>query len=380
MQTGRFSQALKSEISAVRQDRWMFAFVFWVPPLLSLFMLLIFYAGMPTDLPIGVVDLDHSSLSRKATRYFDASPVMNVTRHYSSVAEGKADIGTASIYALVIIPSDFSRDVARGRAPAITAFFNAQYLLIAEAMRGALIEIETTLAVEADVARTLVFKPVMQAAIATALPVRSQMTPLYNLNMNYAVFLVPALLMACFQLLVVCITILSLAKMVKTCEASGDKYQVGQFMGRFFFYTCVFSVHILFSVFILYGVLDWPLQASLAGLLPLVFVFVMACQVLGGVIHVATFNLELSLSAASAYCGPAFAFFGVTFPATDMSLIAQIVRLSMPGAHFLEAFYNHVSYDAGLYYSLIPGLIVLAYFLLAPIVAYRLKSRLAGAG
>ena len=379
MQTSGFSQALKSEISVVRQDRWMFAFVFWLPPLLSLFLLLIFFAGQPTNLPVGVVDLDHSGLSRKATRYFDASPVMNVTRHYSSIAEGKADISDASIYALVVIPSNFSRDVLRGEAPAITAFYNAQYLLIAKAMRAALIQIETTLAVEVDVGRTLVIKPVMNAAIATALPVRTQMSPLYNLNMNYAVFLVPALLMALFQLLVICMTILSLAKMVKTCEASHQKYEFGQLAGRFFFYTCVFSVHILFLLFVLYGLLGWAVQGSLSGLLPLVFVFVMACQVLGAFMHVATFNLELSLSAASAFCGPAFAFFGVTFPASDMSHVAQIVRNSMPASHYLDALYNHISYDAGIYYSLKPGLIILAFALLAPIVIYRLKTRLQGA-
>ena len=379
MQTSQFSQALKSEITSVRGDRWMFAFVFWLPPLLSLFLLLMLVAGQPTNLPIGVVDLDQSGLSRKATRYFDASPVMNVTRHYSSIAEGKVDISDAGIYALVVIPSNFSRDAIRGKAPAITALYNAQYLLIAKAMRAALIQIETTLAVEVDVGRTLVMKPVMQAAIATALPVRTQISPLYNLNMNYAVFLVPALLMALYQLLVICMTVLSLAKMVKTYEASHRKYQFGQLAGRFIFYTCVFSVHILFSLFFLYGWLGWPVQGSLSGLLPLVIVFVMACQVLGAFIHVATFNLELSLSAASAFCGPAFAFFGVTFPASDMSHVAQIIRNLMPASHFLDAFYNHVSYDAGIYYSLIPGLTILAFAALAPLVIYRLKTRLQGA-
>jgi len=178
MQTGRFSQALRSEISAVREDRWMFAFVYWLPPLLSLFLLLILVAGQPTNLPIGVVDLDNSGLSRKAIRYFDTSPTMNVTRHYSSITEGEADISDATIYALVVIPSNFSRDVLRGGGPVITAFYNAQYLLIAKAIRAALIQIEATLAIEVDVGRTLVFKPVMQAAITTALPVRTQISPL----------------------------------------------------------------------------------------------------------------------------------------------------------------------------------------------------------
>jgi ABC-2 type transport system permease protein len=194
---------LKAEITAIRQDRWLFALVVWLPSVLALFLVLIFSAGQPLNLPIGVVDLDQSSLSRKVARYLDASPTLTITRRYSSIKEGKDDISSARIYALVVIPAGLSHDVMRGEAPAITAFFNAQYLLIAKAIRSALIRVESTLAIELDVGRTLVSTPVIKAALATSLPLRTQMSALYNTNMNYATFLVPPLLMAMFQLIII---------------------------------------------------------------------------------------------------------------------------------------------------------------------------------
>jgi ABC-2 type transport system permease protein len=86
--------------------------------------------------------------------------------------------------------------------------------------------------------------------------------------------------------------------------------------GQSFFYTCLFSAQILLSIAFLYGFLDWPHQASLVGLLPLIFLFVIACQLLGGFFYTLTFKTEKSLSLAGAFSAPAFAFLGVTFPAS----------------------------------------------------------------
>jgi len=362
------ANALKTEINALRQDRWLFALVVWLPPGLSLFLLLIFSAGQPMDLPVGVVDLDQSSLSRKVVRYLQASPALNVTRHYSSIVEGKADISDAGIYAMVVIPPGLSRDVMRAEAPAITAFYNAQYLLTGKAIRSALLEIETTLAIELDVGRTLVNRPVIEAAFATSLPLRSQMSALYNLNMNYATFLVPALLAALFQLLIICVTILSFGRKDLKTPAT-------QRAGRSFLYSCVFSVHILLALAFLYGGLDWPHQSSIAGLLPLIFLFVIACQLLGAFFYVLAFDLVRSLSLAGAFAAPAFAFLGVTFPASDMTVFAQFWRDLMPAAHYLDGFLNQVSYAAGPAHTLKPGLVLLAFSVLVPVIIYRFKDR-----
>jgi len=374
-----FSKAFQTELRVVRKDRWLFALVFWLPPVLSLFMLLIFSAGQPTNLSVGVVDLDQSSLSRKVERYLEASPALNVTRHYSSIAEGKADISDAGIYALVVIPANLSRDMMRGEAPSISTFFNAQYLLIAKAIRSALIQIEITLAVELDVGRTLVKTPVTKAALAKSMPVRSQISALYNLNMNYATFLVPALLAALFQLLVICVTILSLGRRSKQSDSQRPEGTGIRLASRSFLYTCVFSIHILVALAFLYGVLGWPHQLSLGGLLPLVILFVIACQLLGAFFYVLTFDLVRSLSLAGAFSAPAFAFLGVTFPASDMTVFAQFWRDLMPAAHYLNGFLNQVSYAAGAAHSLKPGLLMLAFTILIPVIIFRIKDQQAGA-
>ena len=366
---------LTAEIAAVRQDRWLFALVVWLPPVLTLFLVLIFSAGQPLNLPIGVVDLDQSSLSRKVTRYLEASPTLTITRRYASIKDGKDDVSNAGVYALVVIPAGLSRDVMRGESPSISAFFNAQYLLIAKAIRSALIRVESTLAIELDVGRTLVNTPVIKAALATSLPLRSQISALYNMNMNYATFLVPPLLMAMFQLVIICATILSIGKQKDSPRPSAPARLARQLAGRSILYTCLFSTHILISIAFLYGFLGWPHQASLSGLFPLIFLFVIACQLLGGFFYTLTFNVEKSLSLAGAFSAPAFAFLGVTFPASAMSGFAQFWHDLMPAAHFVNGFLNQISYAAGAAHSLKPGLIMLAFTVLIPVIIHRINDR-----
>ncbi|EKD35057.1 MAG: hypothetical protein ACD_75C02076G0007, partial [uncultured bacterium] len=53
--------------------------------------------------------------------------------------------------------------------------------------------------------------PVFDMAFANAVPVGNQVTPLFNVNTNYAQFLVSAMLPAAWQILMVAAAVLSLA-------------------------------------------------------------------------------------------------------------------------------------------------------------------------
>jgi ABC-2 type transport system permease protein len=85
-----------------------------------------------------------------------------------------------------------------------------------------------------------------------------------------------------------------------------------------------------------------------------------------------------SLSLAGAFSAPAFAFLGVTFPASDMSVFAQFWRDLMPAAHYMNGFLNQVSYAAGAAgaaHLLKSGLAIPAFAVLLPVIVYRIKER-----
>ena len=81
-------------------------------PLFSLvFMATIFGTGQMTDLPVGVVDADNTSVSRNLVRMVDATPQLQVTRHYANETEAREALQRKDIYGYLLIPSRFAEKV-----------------------------------------------------------------------------------------------------------------------------------------------------------------------------------------------------------------------------------------------------------------------------
>ncbi|MDW3081850.1 ABC transporter permease, partial [Vibrio sp. 1403] len=78
-----------SQRHVLRRDKWLLSCLTWVPILLSLTIWGVFSAGIARDLPIGVVDLQHSQLSRKLIQTLDASSTLSVDYYYTSANEAK---------------------------------------------------------------------------------------------------------------------------------------------------------------------------------------------------------------------------------------------------------------------------------------------------
>lgn len=377
--TGKIiTRAFIAELSALRQSRWETALAVCLPALAVVVLWAIFSSGIPRELPVAVVDLDHSSLSRKLVRYLDASPALHVVESFTSVHAGQAAIQSGEVYALISVPSDLERDVYRGESPAVTAFFNAQYLLVAKLISSTMLEIETNIAVELGVAQTLPKMPVFEAAMAVSMPVRAQITPLYNSNLSYARFLVPGIIAALFQVVICSITVLSIGRSfqpghIKDWSAGGIwKILIGKLLP----YTILYFIYGLLVLSFFFVTLSWPLQGTLLPLIPTVLLFVLACQSLGVLVFMLAFQLERALSVAGAFCAPAFAFLGVTFPQSDMSKFAAFWRELMPAAHYIDAYVYQTSYAAGWVGQLRPSLILLCFCLLLPLCISLIKFRL----
>ena len=91
-----------SEWQRIYSDPWLLSLVSWLPPLCFLIVYLIFSQGLARELPIGIVDLDQSSLSRNMTRNYDASPTLLVTNIFLSPREGISALRGGGIYGLVL--------------------------------------------------------------------------------------------------------------------------------------------------------------------------------------------------------------------------------------------------------------------------------------
>ena len=82
-----------------------------------------------------------------------------------------------------------------------------------------------------------------------------------------------------------------------------------------------------------------------------------------------------TLSLAAAYTAPSFAFMGVTFPATDMTLPARIWRELLPVSHYIEVQIAQASHGASPFFVL-PQMFSLLLFSVAFAIALFVAKRI----
>ncbi len=196
----------------LRHDPWLLSSLSWIPIVLAFSIWWIFSQGIVRDLPIGVVDLSHSQLSRQLIRDFDATSTMAVTHQFQDVNQAKTALIESDIYAYVVIPYQFDKSIFRGEQPQVSTFFNSQYILVGRLINSAIVQAQSTFNAQVDVVKNLATsQQTTLSAMGRAVPIRTQITPLFNLNTNYAQFLVSAVIPALWQIVVVVSTIMILA-------------------------------------------------------------------------------------------------------------------------------------------------------------------------
>lgn len=346
---------LPAQWPLLRRDGWLLACLTWLPITLAVTIWWIFSGAIVHHLPVGVVDLSHSQLSRQLQRHIDATPTLAVTRHYQTVAEAKQDMVTSDIYAVVVIPAQFDKSVYRARQPQVTTFYNSQYILVGRVISSAVTQAIGTLNAEIGVVRTLSHgNQTMQGAMGQVLPIQTQITALFNKNTNYAQFLVSAIIPALWQIVVVVSTILILS-------ANTRIYGLQRWLGQRPFLRLSRTLLRYYPIFILQGaafllwfyhVLQWPMHGDLLVLILAQMVTAIGCMIMGAAFFFLSLDPARAMSFAGAFTAPSFAFMGITFPTSDMGSIAQAWRSLLPVSHYIEVQVSQVSYGLPAYQAL----------------------------
>ncbi|WP_167470028.1 ABC transporter permease [Vreelandella andesensis] len=362
---------------ALRSQPWLFALVGWLPPLMTLLFIAVFELGTPQSLPVGVVDLDHTSESRALQRYLDASPALDMRHPYPSAREGSEAFQRAEVLALLIIPQHFGRDLRMSLSPKAVAFYNSQYLLAGKFISSALTQSSMNFAAEAGVVLRLGQGYALPQAVAAAAPVRPQITSLYNSGMSYARFLVTTITPALWQIVIVVATLLTLCWRLEKAPLpdtfSARSYALWQLL-------MPISLLLWFQGLLMLGLysyfLGWSPEDSIVWLAVGMALMVLAVQSMATLILSAVANKIRALSLCAAYLAPAFAFMGITFPRGDMNMLARVWGNLMPSTHYIELQVAVADHGAPLATLLPPLLILLLFLLPFPLAIHALPKQL----
>ena len=340
----------------------------------------IFSAGLPRELPVAVVDEDHSRLSRQLVRMIDATPAVRVAGRPADPLQAKDLILQGRAYAWVHVPAGLERDVKRGAAAPVVAYTNAQLLVPASLVRRDLLAATSTLSAGIKGRRLRLAGETEAGALARVEPVRADVHPLYNPQLNYVSYIFVALFPTLLHVFVLLAAVNAVGSELREGTA-GEWLAAARgslpcaLAGKLLPATVTFSLVAFAAMAVLFLRVGVPMRGSPALLAGGTVLFVLAYQAIG-VLLVALFpSLRIATSAAAFLASPAFAYAGVTFPTMAMPPFARAWGAMLPLTHYLRLLVEQSMKGTPAATSSPALIALLAFVLVLPPLAWRRLRR-----
>ncbi len=349
----------RRELALLRSRPWDLAMVSWVPLLAVALVWWIFSAGLPTRLPIGVLDQDASALSRQLVRFLDATPGLRVVQRYADEAEMDRALVRGEVDAAVVLPRDLAQDIKRGRAGQVVLLHNAQLGthsgLIQRDVRTAVATVSAGIELAVRNRRG---EP-MARARAGMEPIRTNLVTLFNTSLDYERFLGAALIPAVLHILAMTAGAWSVGRELRDRTlgawlgaAPRRSEALAALAGKLAPpFASLTAVALLAMLWITLG-RGWHPAGSLGWTLVALVVFLALSLAMGAFAAALTRSLRTALSATGFITAPAFAFGGVAFPLVAMAAPARAWALLLPYTHYMKVQMQQLVMGAPLAYSL----------------------------
>lgn len=359
------------EMSQIRShSRYILAMI--VLPLLSFALTWgLFSNQYPQNLPIAVVNLDHSSISRTVIKAIDATSAVEVSFQVSDPSQAKDLILRGKIYAFVILPHGLEEDILRGRGGEVIAYTNTQMLLPGSIISSSLNTAVATVSAGINFQSRQRRGEISEAAIDHLEPINLDRHALFNPQLNYMYFLAAALCPTFFQIFILMTVVMAMGSEFKNgttdtwLETAGGSVWKAV-TGKLAIYFITFSLLGLVMLVIILNGFGVPLRGSLLTLITATILLVLAYLSCGILLVFLCPSLRMALSLASFFSGTAFAFVGLTFPQSGMPALGKAWSNVLPLTHYLRVFLEQTIRNADLSES-IPEILILFIFAMAGI-------------
>jgi len=343
------------------------------------FFLTLFDTGSPEKMPIAVVDMDCSSISRRVVHELNATQSVDVVAVTHTFEDARVLMQQGRVYAFVVIPERFYADLASFKRPEVVFYMNNVYTLGSNTASKQLLTV-MTLASGAFQREVLRKKGLPDYLIMKRLqPVAIDGHFVGNPSSNYLVYLVGILLPGILGLIVLMITIYSIGSELKwktsrdwlhAAQGSITRAMIGKLLPHVVFY-CVFGVMINI---ILVRYMHFPVNGSFVWLNVGMMAYVLAMQSMAVIIVGLIPILRVALSVGALYGMLSFSLSGFTFPKMGMLTVLQSLTNIFPLRHYYLVYVNEVLFGNPVSQSLPSIAILLSFVGLQMLVVRRLHS------
>ena len=351
------------------------------PLLVMFFFTSLMEEGQPTEMPVGVVDLDNSSTTRSLVRRLDAFQTSHVVAHYPSVAEARAAMQNNEIYAFMYIPKGTTECLLSSRQPKISFYYSMTTLLSGSLLYRDLKTI-SVLGSAAVGQATMRAKGYTDGQIQTFLqPIRIDLHQISNATTDYNDYLSTVLVPGVMMLFIFLITAYAIGTELKF----RDSHELVRLGGNNIWIALVgkFLPHMLLWLALTFGysfyvfiVMGFPHPGGLGMIILLNLLMVFSSMGFGIFAFGLMPSLRMSMSVCSLWAVLSFSMAGAAFPVMGMDGPLQSLAWLFPLRHYYMVYQTCILNDFSILDAWWNVAALLAFMLMPIIVAPKMKNAL----
>ena len=343
------------------------------------------------EIPVAVVDLDHTSMSRQYSRMLDATEQVAVSCRPTTMQEAEQLFYQGKIHGVVLIPRSFEKNIFRGEQANVTVYCDAGRFFVYKQVYTAATFVTATMNAGVEVKGMLARGKMFDEAINRYEAISPQMFDLYNPSSGYATFIVPGILMIIIQqTLLVGIGLLfgkhyERKKLLATGSVKGRVQSIQVILGKSSVYVALYLVTTLVTLVLFYHWLSFPDKTNFFRIYPLLLVYLFTVSFMGIAISV-WFRKRVHALMFIVFISPIVFFLcGVAWPMESLPGFIKILGYLFPTTPMLPAFLKLRIMGGGVasvkHETTVLLLQMVGYFIVALIsnkIAMQKNSRLTG--
>ncbi len=363
-----------------REIKWMnrnkeYWFLTLIGPLIG-FMLIfgIFYKGVVRDLDIAIVDSDQTKTSRQILRMIDATPIAKISYDCNSLKEAQELMLKGKINGIINVKEGLEKNVLKKSDNAkVVIYLNGSNILKSSLLKSGILKTVATFNAGIQVVLSMKHGFNFNQAMVSAVPITGSAHVLFNPYTNYFYFLATILMPVILLLFAFVGSIYSIGNELRNGTAGkalkkANNSVIVLAMGKMLPYTALFSVHLIFYNYLVFGVMNMPITGSYFTLFFSEFLLLISYQALALVFIGVLGNLRLAVSLASAYSMMSVTFSGLTFPNIGMPMFGVLFGRIFPLTYWLQIFLGQTMRNDPLAIDL-PLMLYFFVFILAGLVS-----------
>lgn len=374
-----FNESIKRGLVQLvrRQLYWLVMIV--VPILCAIFLLELMKAGTIHRVPVGIVDLDNSMVSRRIERNLMGMQQVDIVGHYTDYRAALDAVQRGDIYGFILIPDRLEHKALSGQEPVVSYYVNYAYFPPASIQYKGFKTI--TMMANGAIAKTTLDATglLTDRGVMTLLqPILTQVHSLNNPWLNYSYYLNMSFIPCLLALFIMLTTTFSIGTELKygTCrewiDSAGRSIEFALF-GKLAPHTFIFTCTGWMIQFLMYRVYGLPLNCNPWHMILAMPLFVLANQGFALTMMCIAPNFRYGTTLCTLLGMLSFSFCGFSLPAEAMYPWVHALGCVVPIKYYFLLSIDQALNGIPLYYSRLYYVALIAFIAAPWPLLWRLK-------